>query len=105
MATVTTPLLEKAETIFTELGYSVSDEGTELRAQRRWRVVHVTPLDGPGEPPQSGDLRCFVTWMDSVDAVAEQVAKENPDYEWALIAVDEDGEYEVHHAPGPRLPA
>jgi len=104
MATVTTSLAEKAETIFTDLGYVVESDGTELRAQRKWRVVQVTPVDRPAETPQSGTLRCFVTWRERADDVHEHLSSTDPNYEWAVMGIEESGEYEVYHAPQP-LPA
>lgn len=105
MATVTTSLAEKAETVFTDLGYVVDRDGREIRAQRKWRSVQVTPVDTPTEAPASGDLRCFVTWEDRADELRDRLASCEPDYEWAVIGVEESGEYEVHHAPQTPLPA
>jgi hypothetical protein len=99
MATVTTPLAEKAESIFTTLGYDVSGSGAELRAERKWRTVHVTAMRQPETAPQSGDFRCFVTWQDRVDEIRTHLAGADLDYEWAVIGVEESGEYEVHDPP------
>jgi hypothetical protein len=98
MATVNTPLAEKAESIFSDLGYVVSGESGELRAERKWRVVHVTPMEASDEAPPSGDLRCFVTWDEQAQELRRRLTRASPDYEWALIGVDESGDYEVVHA-------
>ncbi|MFB6179209.1 MAG: hypothetical protein ABEI77_05740 [Halorientalis sp.] len=105
MATVTTSLSERAETIFTDLGYVVERDGRELRAQRKWRVVRVTPVDDPAEVPRSGELRCFVTWQEQADELRTVLGSRDPEYEWAVLGIEENGEYEVHHAPRAPLPA
>jgi hypothetical protein len=94
MGTVNTDLRTEAESIFTDLGYTVTAEGGEFRAERKWRVVQVTPMAEPETPPSAGELRCFVTWEGRVDRLERRLARENPDYEWAVIGVSEDG-YEV----------
>jgi hypothetical protein len=95
MGTVTTTLRQQAQSIFRDLGYSVSGDGGELRAKRKWRIVQVTPMPEPKEPPTSGELRCFVTWSDLVSAVEQRLVREDPDYEWAIIGVRDSDEYEV----------
>lgn len=90
MSTVSTALKEEAESIFTELGYTVTGDGGELRATRKWRVVRVTPMAEPGQPPQEGPLRCFVTWEDGVGDLERRVTRADPDYEWAIIGVGEN---------------
>ena len=105
MATVTASLEKTAESIFSDLGYVVEPDGPELRAKRKWRVVQVTPLDTPDEAPRSGDLRCFVTWRHRADEVRERLASSELDYEWAVMGVEENGDYEVHHAPQSSLAA
>jgi hypothetical protein len=105
MATVSTPLANEAETIFTDLGYAVETEGAELRAERKWRVVQVTPIDEATDPPRSGDLRCFVTWDDRAATVRRHLSRTDPDYEWAVIGIDEEGDYEVFRTPTEPLPA
>jgi len=98
MRAVTTSLAERATSIFDDLGYSVSKDGSELLAKRKWRVVRVT-LSKPDIVPTSGDFRCFVTRTSAAEATRRRVEKANPAYEWAVIAVDEDGEYEVLDGP------
>lgn len=99
MRAVTTQLAEKARTIFDDLGYQVAREGDELRAERKWRSVRISPVEEPTTPPQSGEYRCFVTWADSAMEVRSRLASESPDYEWAVVAVTEDGDYEVLQEP------
>jgi hypothetical protein len=99
MATVTTPLAEKAESIFADMGYAVSRTGRKLRAERKWRVVHVTLEEDPAAVADDTNFQCFVTWHDRASAVRDQVTSTDPDYEWAVIGVDESGEYEVYRSP------
>jgi hypothetical protein len=94
MGAVTTPLIDRAESIFTDLGYAVSTDGGELRAERKWRTVRVTPVSDPSTIPETGGYRCFVTPTDRVDAVEGELRARDPDYEWAIIGVAEDT-YEV----------
>jgi len=98
MSTVSTALKREAESIFTDLGYTVSPAGGEIRAERKWRVVQVTPTAEPEDIPQSGTLRCFVTFEESVTQIERKLDRENPDYEWAIIGVGED-DYEVRRQP------
>ena len=100
MGVVTTSLAEQAESIFADLGYAVSRRDTELLAERKWRVVHVT-LDAPDPIPTTGDFRCFVTRRDAAAVTRRRVERADPDYEWAVIGVDDDGEYEVFERPVP----
>ena len=99
MATVTAPLAEKAEAIFTYLGYVDEHDGRKLRAQRKWRVVNVTPVDEPSTPADPGEFHCLVTWQEKATAVRDRLERRDPDYEWAVIGIEENGEYEVCHAP------
>jgi|AntDeeMetagen134_2_1112570.scaffolds.fasta_scaffold09418_3 hypothetical protein len=94
MGAVTTSLASQAESIFDDLGYSVSQHDTELLAERKWRVVHVT-FSYPEEVPAEGEFRCFVTRSEEATSTSRRVAMADPDYEWAVIGVDDDGEYEV----------
>lgn len=98
MGVVNTVLRREAESIFTDLGYDVDTDGPDLRARRKWRVVDVTPMDEPREPPASGRLRCFVTWSTHVDALEGRLADADPDYDWAIIGVT-DEDYVVSHRP------
>lgn len=98
MSAVSTSLQKEAESIFTDLGYDVTPEGAEIQAQRKWRVVQVTPMAEPSEPPRSGNLRCFVTHAESVSTLEEKLEAVDPEYEWAIIGVEDDG-YEVSRRP------
>jgi hypothetical protein len=91
MSAVSTSLQKEAESIFTDLGYEVTPEGTEIQAQRKWRVVQVTPMAEPTEPPSSGTLRCFVTHAEMVTSLEEKLDCADPEYEWAIIGVEDDG--------------
>ena len=94
MGAVTTSLASQAESIFDDLGYTVSRHDTELLAERKWRIVHVT-LSYPDTIPSDGDFRCFVTRSEEATSTCRRVEMADPDYEWAVIGVDDDGEYEV----------
>lgn len=95
MGAVSTSLVEEARTIFTDLGYEVTDVGDELRAERKWRTVHVTTAP-PEEAATHGRLRCFVAHDDRAADVHERLRDIEPDYDWAVIGVGENG-YRVHH--------
>lgn len=108
MAPVTIPPVEAAKSIFTRLGYTVSGDGTELRAERKWRTVHVTALDAEDvtdETPtladggdDERDLRCFVTYRDVTGDLHDRLDSADPPFEWAIIGVDDGAdadEYDV----------
>ena len=99
MAPVSTPPVEQARSIFSELGYTVSGDGDEFRAERKWRVVRVTALADPGATPDGGELRCFVTWSDNAPQLRRKLRQIDPEYEWAIISVRDGGDYEVTRAP------
>ena len=123
MARVTTAPVEQARSIFTDLGYTVSDDrdgyhpsddpardlstpetrasesGAEFRARREWKEVRVTAVAESADTPRSGTLRCFVTWREHAPALRRQLTDADPEYEWAVLGVGEDGEYEVTRAP------
>lgn len=103
MGAVNTSLDEVARSIFTDLGYDVIRDGGEFRAERKWRTVRVT-TDNPEEAPETGQLRCFVTWADAASAVHDRLLSLKPDYDWAVIAVEDD-DYEVLHPDADVLPA
>lgn len=103
MGAVSTSLDEEARSIFTDLGYDVTEEGEELRAERKWRTVHVTTAD-PDEAAAHGGLRCFVARDDRADDVRDRLRSLEPDYDWAVIRVDGDG-YSVLHPSADVLPA
>ncbi|WP_137287548.1 DUF7116 family protein [Halorussus salinisoli] len=99
MATVSTPPIDQAKTIFADLGYTVSGDGEEFRAERKWRVVRVTAVTDSEETPDDGDLRCFVTWNEYASELRNQLRQTDPEYEWAIIGVRDGGDYEVLRAP------
>lgn len=103
MGVVSTPLLEEARTIFTDLGYEVEMDGDELRAERKWRTVHVTTAD-PGAAATHGSLRCFVVESDRAAEVRDRLCSLGPDYDWAVVAVDTD-DYRVLHPDAETLSA
>jgi hypothetical protein len=99
MAVASTPLIEEARRIFTELGYTVEDDGPELRAERKWRIVYVTTA-APAEASERGDMRCFVVREENAPDVRRDLLDRGPDYDWAVIGVDGDGDHHVHHPLG-----
>ena len=105
MGTVNTHLVEEARSIFTRLGYTVSGDGVEFTAERDWKVVRVTAMAEPTDPPESGGLRCFVTRQCDAREVRRRLVRADPDYDWAIISVADD-DYEVVRAPpGPTAAA
>lgn len=104
MGAVNASLEEEARSIFTDLGYEVTRDGEELRAERKWREVLVT-TDEPSEVPETGTLRCFVAWEDRAREVHERLLSAKPDYDWAVVSVDDGGDYEVLHPDADVLPA
>lgn len=99
MGVVSTSLAEKATSIFADLGYTVSRTENEILAERKWRVVHVTPE--PSTIPTDGQFRCFVTDDDDATATYRRVAMAEPEYDWAVIGIGDDGEYDIYR---PELP-
>ncbi|GGN90009.1 MULTISPECIES: DUF7116 family protein [Haloarcula] len=99
MGAVTTSLGEQAQSIFDDIGYTVSRTDSGLRAEHKWRVVRVTVLDGDETLPETGDLRCFVTWSSEATTLARRLTRMDVEYEWAIIGVREDGDYDIVH-PG-----
>ncbi|ERH06190.1 MAG: hypothetical protein J07HN4v3_01800 [Halonotius sp. J07HN4] len=107
MATVTIPPAEEAREVFTQLGYAIEERGSEFVAERKWRRVQVTPLDAddatdPDDIVEYGTdggprLRCFVTWMDATDPLQSYLQSVKPPYDWAIIGIEADGEFQVVH--------
>lgn len=107
MAPATIPPVEAARSIFTRLGYAVSGEGRELRAERKWRTVRVTAVGADDATAEATaladggdddrDFRCFVTYRAVAGDLRERLEGVEPPYEWAVIGVrDVDGsEYDV----------
>ena len=98
MGIVSTSLEREAESIFSDLGYTVTTDDGALRAHRKWRVVELTPMAKPDDPPESGSLRCFITWEESVSGLERRLTSADLDYEWAIIGVSDD-DYVVSHEP------
>ena len=103
MGAVSTSLIEEARTVFRDLGYEVTEEGDELRAERKWRIVYVTAAD-PAEANTHGRLRCFVARADRAPDVRDRLLDLEPDYDWAVITIDED-DSSVLHPSADVLPA
>ena len=103
MGVIGTPLLDKARTIFSDLGYEVEKDSEELRAERKWRTVFVTTAD-PGDAPEHGRLRCFVAEEPRAADVRAQLVSLAPDYDWAVVAVDAD-DYRILHPDAEALSA
>jgi len=103
MGAVTTQLATAAESIFRELGYDIESAGSELKATRKWRTVYVT-TDDPGEAPEYGRLRCFVVDDGQASTVREELLETDRPYDWAIVAVTENG-YDVLHPDAGTLQA
>ncbi len=103
MGAVNTSLVEEARSIFTDLGYEVTDEGDEFRAERKWRVVYVTTAT-PEEAPSHGRFRCFVAREERADEIREELLDAEPSYDWAVVGVSDD-DYHVLHPSASVLPA
>lgn len=98
MGPVTTPPVEEARSIFNELGYDIAGDGGEFSATRKWRSVRVRAVTETDDTPESGELRCFVAWREHASGLRRRLLQSDPEYEWAIIAVDGD-DYEVERAP------
>ena len=108
MAPVSRPSSEDARSIFRRLGYSVSGDGPEFVAERKWRTVRVTAVsDGDdlhgrrvladgGDPSSDYRFRCFVAPKSATGDVRNRLGSVDPTYEWAVIGVDDRGEYDVY---------
>lgn len=98
----TAELTQQAQSIFDRLGYTVVRDDEELRAERDWKVVRVTPTKTGDPIPTTGSLRCFVTPQANADALRDRLRGHDLSYEWAVIGIGEN-DYEVARAPpGPR---
>ena len=104
MARGSTPPVDEARSIFTDLGYTVSGDGPEFSARRDWKEVRVTALSEDEDTPETGTLRCFVTWHEQAGPLRRRLRSADPEYEWAIIGVGDGGDYEVARAPsGPTV--
>ncbi|WP_336037815.1 DUF7116 family protein [Halobacterium yunchengense] len=99
MGTVSTPPDEQARSIFDDLGYSLAGDGTEFSATRDWKEIRVTAVTDDVDADDDGAYRCFVTWADNAAALERELSRLDPPYEWAVMGVQEDGDYEVARAP------
>lgn len=99
MGSVSTPPDEQARSIFVDLGYSVDGSGTEFSAVRDWKEVRVHAVTDDPDTTTEASYRCFVTWAEDADSLADALREKTPDFEWAVIGVTEDGGYEVARAP------
>ncbi|MGB9987700.1 DUF7116 family protein [Salarchaeum japonicum] len=93
------PPSEEAKSIFADLGYSVAGDGATFTAARDWKEVEVLAVTDDVDTPSGDRMRCFVTWKDYVPDLGELLDRAAPDYDYAVIGVEEDGEYEVARAP------
>jgi hypothetical protein len=98
MAAVSTSLDEQAQSIFDDIGYTVSRTDDGLRAARKWREVGVTVLDDDLTLPESGEMHCFVTQASRAPAVRNRLERMDVSYDWAVLGVREDGDYDVIRA-------
>lgn len=98
MAESTTELASRARSIFDDLGYTVVGDGAEFRAERAWKVVRVSATAADPDLSGTGGLHCYVTERESVRALRRQLRSADPEFEWAIIAVDGE-DYEVERAP------
>ena len=104
MGTVSNELTERAQAIFTDLGYRIERDGPTLTAERGWKTVEVTPTDGKLDPPdRSAPFHCFVADQETVDSLERSIRRSEPDYEWAIIVVDGE-DYAVERAPPTEAP-
>ncbi|MBX0294396.1 DUF7116 family protein [Haloarcula nitratireducens] len=97
MGVVTTSLGERAQSIFDDIGYTVSRTESGLRAEHKWRDVHVTVVEDSETLPETGELRCFVTWAADAPDLRRRLGGMDVAYDWAVIGVREDGGYDVVH--------
>jgi hypothetical protein len=105
MARGNTPPIDEARSIFTELGYTVTGDGPEFSARRDWKEVRVTAVSEGDDTPDTGTLRCFVTWSEQASQLRRRLRSDDPEYEWAVIGVGDGGDYEVARAPSGPLVA
>lgn len=104
MGAVSTSLAEEARTVFKDLGYEITPEDDEFRAERKWRTVFVT-TDDPETANTHGRLRCFVAQSERASNVRDTLLALEPDYDWAVLSIDEESEYRVLHPSADVLPA
>jgi len=103
MGAVSTSLVEEARSIFTDLGYEVTDDGEELRAERKWRTVRVTTAEPEKAASRTAISGAFARAEQAPD-VRQRLLAVEPEYDWAVISVDEE-DYRVLHPDADVLPA
>lgn len=99
MVPLDTPPSEEARSIFADLGYDVSGDGDRFRAARGWKEVEVYAVTDDVETADGGRMRCYVTWEEQAPDLRRALANSEPGFEWAVIGVQSDGDYEVARAP------
>ncbi|WP_135303084.1 DUF7116 family protein [Haloarcula amylovorans] len=97
MGVVTTSLGERAQSIFDDIGYTVSRTESGIRAEHKWREVAVSVVEDYETLPETGELRCFVTWAADASNLGRRLDGMDVAYDWAVIGVHEDGGYDVVH--------
>ena len=95
MAAVSTSLDEQARSIFDDIGYTVSRTDDGLRAAHKWREVGVTVLTDELTVPETGEMHCFVTRASNAERIGDRLERRDVPYDWAVIGVHEDGDYDV----------
>jgi len=95
MAAVSTSLDEQAQSIFDDIGYTVSRTEDGLRAAHKWREVGVTVLEDDITIPESGEMHCFVTRASEAPDLGDRLSRMDVPYDWAVLGVREDGGYDV----------
>ena len=58
--------------------------------------MYITDED-PEEVRESVDLRCFVARDGRAERLRDDLLAAAPDYDWAVMRVGEEGDYEVLH--------
>lgn len=99
MVTHIGPPSDEAKSIFADLGYSVSGDGTTFTASRDWKEIEVLAVTDELDTPSGDGMRCFVTWNDYVSDLGDALDRAAPDYDYAVIGVEDDGDYEVARTP------
>lgn len=99
MVPLDTPPSEEARSIFDDLGYDVSGQGNRFQAARGWKEVDVYAVTDEVETVDGDRMRCYVTWEARAPDLRHALAQSDPEFEWAVIGVRDDGDYEVARAP------
>lgn len=92
-------LIDRARTIFTELGYSIDGSDTEFTATREWKAVQVVATEDDVDVRSADEpYKCFIVDQGNIDALEHEIRRRDPEYEWAIIGITEDG-YDVATPP------